>query len=536
MKSRKFLSLCLLSLSLISFSSCSNDHIEEVPLEKVFTQDKYRSIYQIFPYSFADSDKDGIGDLKGIIDKFDYIKDLNYTGLWLTPVHPSSTYHKYDVDDYKAIDPKFGTLDDYDKLVKKCHDNNMTILMDLVFNHTSIDNIWFQKCIAAHIRNLNNDPYYNYYNVIDASNGVPSGYTKYGNLAYESRFRSEMPDLNLQDVLDNPNGNLANDLKEIMRFWLIDHNIDGFRLDAVTSYFTGSPKKNTEFLTWLNETVKDIKPSAYIVGEASWGNSNENKEYYTSGIDSFFMFEDAQTGGYVSSAIIQQNSTYLEFACRKNLEVAGKGIPAPFVANHDTGRMCGTVLGRGNSNNVKFGHGILSMLNGTIYNYYGDEIGMAVATGSSSTQNIKDEDKRQPLNWGDEYTCKPVQGSSRTLDEDKYPFGSVQDQLKDDDSILKYVSKANLIRNNFDEIARGNVVSEVYTNDFETLSVVKKSLGDSLIYIVVNASHTQELEYDFTNLGDVKVVAELCTNSYVKQSDKNIKKIKIPSQGIAILK
>lgn len=532
LKLRNFLTLLAIPFMLIGSSCGNSDAIDEKEIEITYVDDNYRSIYEIFPYSFSDSNADGIGDINGIIDKFDYIKDLNYSGIWLTPVHQSDSYHKYDVDDYKSIDKNFGTLADYDNLVKKCHENNMTILLDLVLNHSSDNNEWFTKCIYDHERNKVDDQYYNYYNVVKVdSSGCPSGYTQIGNVAYESRFYSGMPDLNLGEVLKNPDGYLANDLKDIIKFWLVDHDIDGFRLDAVTSYFTGDIDKNIQFLTWLNKIVKSYKPSAYVVGEGAWGNINENQRYYTSGIDSFFMFEDALADGFIAQVLNQQDATYLPYAIDKNILEAGTGIPAPFMANHDTGRLLGSIKGKSNVENTKFATGILAMMSGTTYSYYGDEAGMAVYTGGSK---VKDEDKRQPMPWGDEYQCDPVIGSSVDETFDKYPYGTVEVQLKDSSSLVNYTKKANLLRLQFPEISRG-VTKKVYASDDDCLCAIKKTYKDKSIYIVVNASRTKEKTYDFTEIGGEEVVGQLVTSSYIKQSDKNVKKITIPPFGIAII-
>ena len=106
--------------------------------------DNYRTTYEIFVYSFCDSDGDGTGDLNGVRSKLDYIADLGFDAIWLTPVHPSATYHKYDVDDYYAVDPSFGTMEDYEALLKECHDKGIRVYMDLVLNHTSEDHAWFR--------------------------------------------------------------------------------------------------------------------------------------------------------------------------------------------------------------------------------------------------------------------------------------------------------------------------------------------------------------------------------------------------------
>ena len=171
--------LTILSIPLLLLSSCGgNKSVEVKEREIVYSEDFYRNYYEIFPIAFADSNGDGNGDLKGIVDKFDYLKSLNVTGLWLTPVHPSPTYHKYDVNDYKSIDSTFGTLEDYDALVSKCHDNHMSIILDLVLNHTSSEHPWFTSCMEAHVNKQTSNKYYNYYNV---KNGPEAGYTQYKN-------------------------------------------------------------------------------------------------------------------------------------------------------------------------------------------------------------------------------------------------------------------------------------------------------------------------------------------------------------------
>lgn len=288
----------LLAVTILLMLLISCDVRKENAMEYPATTDNYRTYYQIFPYSFADSDGDGVGDINGIIDKLDYIAGMNFEGIWLTPVHQSPSYHKYDVVDYKSIDSQFGTMEDYDRLVEECHSRGMTILLDLVFNHSAKSNKWFEACYAANMRNKKTDPYYNYYNFKKSSaSSAPSGWAKYNSSwIYEAQFYDGMPDLNLQNVLDEPEGYLANELKDIMKFWLVDHKVDGFRLDAVTSYFTGDNQKNTAFLKWLNDTAKALKPDCYIVGEGAWSNVAENRTYQSSGVDSFFLFQHGFDG------------------------------------------------------------------------------------------------------------------------------------------------------------------------------------------------------------------------------------------------
>lgn len=531
MKFRKFI---LIGLLPILVTSCNPGSIKEVEIPVNQIDDKNRNYYEIFPIAFADSNADGKGDLRGIIEKFDYLKSFNYKGLWLTPVHPSETYHKYDVDNYYEIDPDFGTIADYDELVKLCHENDMTIILDLVLNHSSDDIEWFGKSYAAHARNKVDDPYYEYYNFKPYKGGsADPGYTIKGNLQYESQFWSGMPDLNLESILKNPDGYLAKEIKDIMKYWLIDRDIDGFRLDAVTSFFTGNIQKNKEILTWINTEAKKIKSDAYIVGEA-WTSTSEITQYYETGIDSFFQFEDHAANGYIAQTQIAQNGSYPFYAMNQNLKTAKGGVPAPFVANHDTGRLIGAALGNTKPENVKFLHGILEMMNGATYNYYGDEVGMAICPPKNG-EKAKDEDKRQPMPWGDKYQCKSVLGSTNCEDEVKYPHGTVKDQEKNPNSILNYVRKANTIRNQFMPIARGDI-KEVYVSDDDALGVIEKTYKGEVVYVCINASNTKTKDYDFSQIGGEEVVGQLVAleNTYIKKiADK---KISIPPKGIAIIR
>ena len=163
----------------------------------------YGTTYEIFVYSFCDSDGDGIGDINGIRSKLDYIEDLGFDAIWLTPVHPSPTYHKYDVTDYFTIDPVFGTLEDYEALIAECHERGIKVIMDMVLNHTSTEHGWFKEA-SDYLRELPDDwepdpsycQYFDYYNF---SRESKEGYAPLEgtNWYYEARFWSGMPDLNL---------------------------------------------------------------------------------------------------------------------------------------------------------------------------------------------------------------------------------------------------------------------------------------------------------------------------------------------------
>lgn len=515
------------ALLIACFASCGEKAITDLPE----TTDNYRSYYQIFPYSFADSDGDGIGDINGIIAKLDYIADMNFEGIWLTPVHQSPSYHKYDVVDYKTIDKKFGTLEDYDRLVEECHNRGMTILLDLVINHTSSQNDWFEACYLAHRNNETWNKYYDFYNFEKGS--VRSGWSNYDSTwIYESQFNAGMPDLNLQNVLDEPDGYLATELKDIMKFWLVDHKVDGFRLDAVTSYFTGNRPKNTQFMSWLNATAKSLKPDCYIVGEGSWGVVEENKAYQASGVDSFFLFQHGYNGnGSISFSTRLEKAEYLARIDQDNKRDVAGGIPAMFISNHDIARAYGIMVASPDDvSNIKVGYGLMSMCAGTTFWYYGDEIAMRTFPNASG-KDI-DENKRQPIPWGDNYTCIPVKGSTNVAFDRKYPLGTVKSNLNDNSSIIAYITRANALRRAFPQIAR-NYGEQVYLSDDGKLAVVKKGDGKDAIYIVTNLSHSYNKTFDVSTLGGgFKLAGTLSVDDMPKLRGNTLT---MPHQTFAIL-
>ena len=249
-KTRAGLAGLLLILAML-LSACGEQRREP---ELNIIDDKYRNWYEVFVYSYYDSDGDRIGDLAGLAEKLDYISDLGMNGIWLMPIMPSPSYHKYDVTDYYDIDPQYGTLEDFSAMLEKAHSLGIDVIIDLVLNHTSNEHPWFVSAKSGE-----DSPYRGWYNWSDTQQ---DGYAKAGGAYYECRFVNTMPDLNL----DNPE--VRAEIEDILRFWLEDMGVDGFRLDAVTSYYTGNTEKNKEFLSWLGETARGIEPDCYIVGEA----------------------------------------------------------------------------------------------------------------------------------------------------------------------------------------------------------------------------------------------------------------------------
>ena len=219
-------------------------------------------VYQIFVRSFADSPTDTavdgkeIGDLRGIRENLDYLAQLQAGILWLMPIFPSATYHGYDIDDYKTVNPDYGTLHDLDALVKAAHRRGIRIILDIAFNHTSTRHPWFQAALKDP-----SAPASKFY-VMAKDDGSPRPrywHTRDG-VRYLGHFGSNMPDLNL----DNPA--VRQELKAVAKFWL-DRGIDGFRLDAAKHVYDGEPAKNNAWWREFSDHVYAINPHALLVGE-----------------------------------------------------------------------------------------------------------------------------------------------------------------------------------------------------------------------------------------------------------------------------
>ncbi|MCX7658781.1 MAG: alpha-amylase family glycosyl hydrolase, partial [Oscillospiraceae bacterium] len=242
--------------------------------------DNYRTYYEVFVYSFCDSNGDGIGDLNGLISKLDYISDMGFNGIWLMPIMPSTTYHKYDVIDYYSIDKQYGTMDDFKRLIEECNKRGIKVIIDLVLNHTSSQSEWFKSAVSA-LEKGQDSKYIGWYN-FQKNKPASDTWYKAGNSewCYEANFWEGMPDLNLG------NEELRAEIEKIAKFWL-DLGVGGFRLDAAKEYYSGNPEKNIEVLKWFTDYCKSVKKDCYLVAEV-WDGFSAFSKYYQSGIDSLF--------------------------------------------------------------------------------------------------------------------------------------------------------------------------------------------------------------------------------------------------------
>ena len=481
--SNKLISLITASAVAISMAGCA-PQMSKVNDSKtlVSSGDNYRTVYEIFVYSFCDSNGDGVGDLQGIISKLDYIEDMGFDAIWLSPVCPSPTYHKYDVTDYKDIDPEYGTLEDYKALIDECHARNIHVYNDMVMNHSSSEHPWFvEACDYLQALAPGQEPdaseckYLNYYNFTDKESG---GYSRVPGTDwfYEARFWSGMPDLNLESE------EVREEFKDIAAFWL-GAGCDGFRMDAVTSYYTNDTAGSTAALGRFAEDVKSIDPDAYIVCEG-WSAQNDYARYYESGADSMFDFAYADSDGLIAGAVrgtvspdrfvtsqISENELYLSY----NPEY----INAPFYTNHDMGRSAGYYTGEDADSKVKLAGALNLLMSGSAFVYYGEELGMK---GSG-----KDENKRAPMQWSADSSASGMCAGPSGMDSFAMKYGSYEEQLKDEYSIYNYYRQAVRLRRIYPSISRGQITDVVATTEDYAL-YLKEAEGYDSVLIAINFS------------------------------------------------
>lgn len=526
--------LCLLPIFCIMmiFSACGKaetDSSYAYEQELNIIDDNYRNYYEIFVYSFYDSDGDGIGDLNGVTQKLDYVENLGFNGIWLMPVMPSPTYHKYDVTDYYGIDEQYGTLEDFERLVEECHERGIRLVIDMVINHTSSEHEWFTTA-CEYLRGLGEEeepdlsvcPYAGYYHFsreqTDGSFYQVPGSSWY----YEGVFWSEMPDLDLS------NESLRRDLEEIAAYW-IGMGVDGFRMDAALHYEEGDQEFNTEVLNWLYSYCAGLDPDFYMVSEV-WAAKSTLASYYASQTPSMFNFDLADSEGkllkaargkYNAQSLVNSMLSY-----ETDFSEAYEGyIDAPFISNHDMGRISNALIS--DANDMKMAGGLLLMMNGSPFVYYGDEIGMA-------GKGTKDENKRLPMYWSDTDKTGMTVGPADADAGITSSFASAEEQLKDENSILNYYKRALRLRNENPEIARGNITVVEALCDGHQAAILKTWEG-STIAIVYNTSDEElQVELSGTELEGMGIRGYLTLNGEVIRLEGG--KLLMPGQSIGILK
>lgn len=493
--------------------------------------DNYRAFYEIFVFSFCDSNGDGIGDLQGVISKLDYLQELGIRGIWFMPIHPSQSYHKYDVRDYYDIDPQYGTMADFEQLMEECQKRDIHVITDLVLNHTGDDHEWFLTA-CDYLRSLpagaQPDPaeckYVDYYYFSREPQGkyhAISGSDWY----YEGQFSPDMPDLNLA------NENARADIRDIMQFWF-DKGVSGFRLDAAKEFYSGSIDKNVEVLSWIQTTATQLKPDAYLVAEVWEENYTQIAAYYESGITSLFNFAFGTVNGKLTKvlraagnpATVQTYATALETVDKGYLASNPNYIDAPFFSNHDVGRIAG--FANRDLLKMKMGAAMNIFMSGSCFIYYGEEIGMP---GSGN-----DPSKRAPMVWNEARDNGTTNAPPECDLPEEYPLGSLEVQRNDDYSLYNYYRQAIAIRNAMPVISHGRTTAETALN-VGCVSAQRKTWAEESCIILMNID-TAYADVDLSEYADWEVVVCLAADEgeFMMASDNTT--FSMPGYGVAILR
>ena len=480
-------------------------------------------IYQIYPRSFADSNNDGIGDLQGIISKLDYLQDLGVDAIWLSPIYPSPDVdYGYDVANYIEMDPKFGTMEDFEMLVKEAKKRDIHIILDLVLNHTSDQHEWFIES-----KKSKENPYHDYYLWRDPKpNGDPpnnwqaifggSGWKFDPELGqyYYHMFYEEQPDVNWR----NPEVREA--MLDVFRFWL-KKGVDGFRLDVFNAYFKDPDLKDNPPKFGIRafdrqQHIYDVsQPEMYpLLGDIR-SILDQFKETYVVG--ETFLADPKLTASYCG-----ENKLHAAF----NFDFAGNrwhpkrfldsvqkwygalsedAWPNNFLSNHDMKRAATRYSFGEDDRRAKVALAMLLTLKGTPFVYYGEEIGLRDIP-IRKKEDVKDSIGKRfwPLNKGRDGCRAPMQwtedknaGFSEVAPwlpvNDNYASRNVEQQASDPQSILNFFKKIVAVRKSSPALQRGDFTP--LTEDPHQVLAYQRQFEDERVIVILNFS-IREAEFD----------------------------------------
>ncbi|MGN1051232.1 MAG: alpha-amylase family glycosyl hydrolase, partial [Acutalibacteraceae bacterium] len=450
--------------------------------------------------------------------------DLGIDGIWLSPMMPSPSYHKYDVEDYYDIDKAFGTLDDFKELLAECKKRNIKVIIDLVLNHCSSEHPLFKEAVSQ-AKKGNYEDKAKYFSMEKSVDSPRSGYNLAegtDNVWYESNFSPDMPEWDLSY------GKTKSEIKKIANFWL-DMGVDGFRLDAVKYFYFYDNQKSADFLKWFNGICKENNKNAYLVGE-DWSTSiDEIKTFYTSGIDSLFAFNFADSGGKILSDMLLENGRDLVdnlVTYQEGTKEANKNsIDSYFISNHDMYRSADSLP---ETYMRKMAAATYMLIPGNSFIYYGEEIGI------ETYDEGDDPAKRTAMVWDSENLPKVYANGINYVVAPA--DGGVLQQEKDKDSLLNFYKKIIRIKQDNPMMARGKISS---CDGFpEEICSYYVDYEDTRYLIIHNFSKTESSTLEITD--EILKNAELKDYLSAISSDQKVTfedgTLKLPPYSTGILK
>ena len=509
---------------------------------------KEKVVYQLYPRSFKDANGDGIGDLKGIIEKLDYIKSLGIDVVWLNPVYESPNDDMgYDISDYRSIMKDFGTMEDFEILLKGLHDRGIKLIMDLVVNHTSDEHRWFKES-----RKSKDNPYRNYYHWWDAEKGNPPyrwsifdieskawKYDAASDSYYFHIFSEKQPDLNWE------NPKVRYEVYDMMKFWL-DKGVDGFRLDVIACiskdisfpemptnmpvsawfpYYAQGPYLH-DYLQEMNREVFS-KYDCMNVGEMSFINTDNALMFVDEDrneLQTFYHFDHTGVGVSKENFMYSDDSNW-DLVAWKNIfykwdqVFEHKGWGTIYLGNHDMSRM---VSRFGNDNeqyrsiSSKMLHVFILSMRATPYIYYGDEIGMT-NTNHTNIENYQDvftinyynglkekgedydgflkshskisrDNARTPMQWDNNKQGGFTASKPWLAINENYNYINVAEQESNPNSVLHFFRKMVHLRKSNLILVYGKF--ELVDIDNKQIFAYTRSLNKDQLLVVLNFSDT----------------------------------------------
>ncbi|MDP0488500.1 MAG: alpha,alpha-phosphotrehalase [Fusobacterium sp. JB020] len=533
-------------------------------------------VYQIYPKSFKDSNGDGFGDIVGIIEKLDYLKKLGVDILWITPMYVSpQNDNGYDIANYYEIDPKFGTMENFEILLKKAHEKGIKIIMDMVVNHTSTEHEWFKKALEN-----KNSKYLNYYIWKENKGKIPNNWaSKFGGSAWEYIEKLDEYYLHLFDItqadLNWESNELRKEIYKMMRFWL-DKGIDGFRLDVVNllskdssfkddtyekvnddgrKYYTDGPKIH-EYLQEMNREVFSKYEDIITVGEMSSTNI-ENSIKYTNEerkeLNMVFNFHHLKVD-YLNGdkwSLMEYNFKELRdilFSWQEGMQ-AGQGWSALFWSNHDQPRNIsrfGNTKEYFNESGKTLGTAI-HLMRGTPYIYQGEEIGMEnpdfdsiemyrdieslnnykilLEKGLTEKQvleilkNKSRDNARTPIQWNGEKNAGFSNKEPWIPVGKNYKNINIENALREKASIFYHYKKLIKLRKKYDVISHGSF-KKVYENQDGIFAYERIYSNEELLVVCNFSIEEKEIVIEDKFLKDGKVLISTYGDIFIEKKLK----------------
>ena len=522
----------ILLLTLVA-SFCFTLHSQTQPVDSEGHQWWQHAVfYEIYPRSFMDSNNDGVGDLKGIDSKLNYLKSLGVDAIWITPCYPSPQVDfGYDVSDYENIDPMYGTLADFDRLEKDAKKRGIRIIMDFVMNHTSDQHPWFIDSRSS--RTAAKRDWYMWHD--GKAPGLPPNnwLSTFGGSAwtfdsktgqfYYHYFYPQQPDLNWR------NPAVHNAMFDVTRWWY-KRGVAGFRLDAVDTLFEDPQLRDNPVLPGLNkygdpneidlyntklpevhDVLRDLRKvadehNAVLIGETWTKDVNELKQYYGDHSDELQMPMD-----FLFTKVDKLSPP--EFRRQIAAVDSAGGWPVFVLSNHDIVRSY-VRYGDGQNNQAiaKLMASLYLTLRGTPIMYYGEEIGMT-NTDPVRKEDVKDpigrlgwpkekgrDGERTPMQWDDSPNAGFTRGTPWLPVPLSYHTVNVAAELKDSSSILNVYRNLLRLRHQNRVLLEGDYVA-LNENDANVLSYLRRYKNEAVLVVLNMSSQPQTVSFDLTPQG-----------------------------------